>query len=286
MKESHNTACGSIYVVATPIGNLQDISARALETLRQVDLIVAEDTRHTAALLAHFGIRKRAISLHMHNEQRQTAPLLERVRKGESIALVSDAGTPLISDPGFELVRAASQTEIPVIPIPGASALITALSASGVACDRFSFEGFLPAKGAGRRKQLDGLRHETRTMVFYESPRRVVECLSDMKEAFGAERNICVARELTKLHEEIVTAPLAQACEQFTADTGNCRGEFVLVVEGGEAAETTAFDQMRLLETLLDYLSVKDAAAVAAKLTEKPKKELYNQLLKIRASRA
>jgi len=202
-------APGKLWIVATPIGNLDDLSARAQAILRQADLIAAEDTRHSAALLQHYAIATRRVALHEHNEREASADLVQRMRDGAQIALISDAGTPLVSDPGFRLVRAAREAGIVVSPVPGACAAIAALSAAGLPSDRFVFEGFLPAKSAGRRARLQALRGETRTLIFYESSHRIVEALDDLAGVFGADRHAVVARELTKLFETVLDDSLS-----------------------------------------------------------------------------
>lgn len=272
----------ALYVVATPIGNLGDLSARAREVLERADLVVAEDTRHTGALLTHLGIKKKIISLHSHNEEKQTIQILSRLEAGEVIALVSDAGTPLISDPGFPLVRAARQAGFSVSPIPGPSALIAALSVSGLPCDRFVFEGFLPARSAARSTRLEQLLTETRTLVFYESPHRIVESLKAMDALFGGQREAVLLRELTKRFEQIHAGSLEELVRWLEADENHRRGEFVVVVAGSEQAPDSQYDADALLTTLLPYLHVKDAAAVAAKLTVKPKRELYQRALALK----
>ena len=204
---------GSLYVVATPIGNLDDISARALRILREVALIAAEDTRHSARLLQHFGIQTPLAACHEHNERDQGGRCLARLQAGEDVALISDAGTPLISDPGYHLVRQARAAGFAVVPVPGACALIAALSAAGLPSDRFIFEGFLPAKAAGRRARLEQVREEPRTLIFYEAPHRILECLQDMCEVFGDDRPALLARELTKTFETLQGLPLAELCE-------------------------------------------------------------------------
>jgi 16S rRNA (cytidine1402-2'-O)-methyltransferase len=221
---------GTLYIVATPIGNLKDITLRALETLRTVDLIACEDTRHTRKLLNHFNIQKPLLSLHEHNERERAGELIGRMAGGESIALVSDAGTPAVSDPGFDLVRAARTADIAVVPVPGPTALIAALVASGVECDAFFFCGFLPSRSAARRKRLQQLRDIPATLIFYEAPHRIARSLEDCKDVLG-DRKAAVARELTKVHEEIVTGTLAELAARFEA--GTAKGEFVVVIERG-----------------------------------------------------
>jgi len=275
--------CGKLYVVATPIGNLEDISQRAKDTLEKVDLVVAEDTRHTGRLLAHLGIKKPMQSLHAHNEQVRTEKLIDLLQAGNSIALVSDAGTPLISDPGFPLIRAAQKASISAIPIPGPSAVIAALSVSGIPCNRFVFEGFLPAKSKNRLKQLQTLTAETRTLVFYESPHRINEAITDMTTVFGPMRQAVIARELTKVFEQIKQAPLGELQTWLQASENHQRGEFVILIEGAEEKQIpTDFDIENLVEILLQELPVKRAAKIAAKISGQPKNKLYGLALKIR----
>jgi len=273
---------GVLYVVATPIGNLEDISARALSVLKQVALVAAEDTRHSGTLLSHFGIRAELISLHDHNEAERAPLLVARLEAGESVALISDAGTPLISDPGFELVRAARAAGITVTPVPGASALIAALSVSGLPTDRFVFEGFLPAKPAARRERLAALAAETRTLVFYESVHRLKESLADMAAAFGAARPAVLARELTKLHEQVRDGALQTLVEWAGSDPVAGKGELVLMVAGAAAADTALdAEAERVLKTLLRELPVKQAAALAAEITGLNKNPLYERALEL-----
>ena len=274
---------GVLYVVATPIGNLDDISPRALKVLADADLVAAEDTRHSGALLAHFGIRTRLVSLHEHNEAQRAAWLLEQLQAGADVALVSDAGTPLISDPGFDLVRAARRAGIAVSPIPGASALVAALSVSGLPTDRFVFEGFLPSKSAARRERLQALADETRTLVFYESVHRLAGSLEDMAAVFGASRPAVLARELTKLHEGVREAPLEGLARWATQDPAAAKGEVVVMVAGAAAPDGTALDAdaERVLNVLLAELPVKQAAALAAQITGIKKNQLYERALEI-----
>lgn len=267
---------GGLYVVSTPIGNLGDISARALETLRAVDLICAEDTRHTRQLLAHFGIERPLQALHEHNEAAQAAALVTRMQAGERMALVSDAGTPLLSDPGFRLVRAAREAGLTVSPVPGASALLAALAVSGLPCDRFCFEGFLPAKGAARRERLAVLVSEARTLVCYESAHRISETLDDCVTVFGGERPAALARELTKLFETVLTGTLQDVRTRVQSDPDQRRGEFVLMIAGVEddlAART--LEGRRLYARLVEHLPPAKAARLAAELSGAPRKALY-----------
>lgn len=271
---------GILYIVATPIGNLGDMSSRGVEVLQQVDAIAAEDTRHSAALLRHFSISTPMFALHEHNERQKSGSLLKRLVSGERIALISDAGTPLISDPGYFLVREAQQAGIRVVPVPGASALIAALSASGLPTDRFCFEGFLPSKGGSRRKQLASLSEETRTLAFYESPHRIVDSLGDMVTVFGEEREAVLARELTKTFETIRHATIGELLEWVKEDPNQQKGEFVVLIHGAEKASSGLDPEAgRIAALLAEELPVKQAAALAAKITGEKKNALYKYLL-------
>ena len=274
---------GVLYVVATPIGNLADISARARDVLAAVDVVAAEDTRHSGSLLAHLGVKTPLLSLHDHNEAERAPVLVARLQAGESVALISDAGTPLISDPGFDLVRAARAVGITVTPVPGASALVAALSVSGLPTDRFVFEGFLPAKQSARRERLELLRLEPRTLVFYESVHRLKESLEDMAAAFGAARRAVLARELTKLHEGVRDAALRELADWAGSDPAAAKGEVVLMVAGAEVAGAGALDAEaeRVLTLLLAELPVKQAAALAAEITGLKKNPLYEKALEL-----
>jgi 16S rRNA (cytidine1402-2'-O)-methyltransferase len=267
---------GTLFVVATPIGNLGDLSPRALETLKTVAAICAEDTRHTRQLLAHFGVDKPLVALHEHNEGDAAGPLVARLLAGESLALVSDAGTPLVSDPGFRLVRAAREAGVAVSPVPGASALVTALSVAGLPSDRFIFEGFLPAKANARRERLAALASEPRTLIFYESAHRIEDALDDAVAAFGAERRAVVARELTKLFETVLDGSLADLVQRVRADPNQRKGEFVLLVHGaGEDADAKVIEGRRLYAKLSEHLPPSIAAKVAAEWSGAPRKALY-----------
>ncbi len=273
---------GTLYVVATPIGNLEDIGARALRVLREVALIAAEDTRHSARLLQHFGIATPLVACHEHNERDQGGRLVGRLLAGEDLALISDAGTPLISDPGYHLVRNARAAGVRVVPVPGACALIAALSAAGLASDRFIFEGFLPARAAGRRQRLQALVEEPRTLIFYEAPHRLLESLEDMRALFGDERPAVLARELTKAFETIKGASLGELCAWVAADSNQQRGECVLLIEGWQAPvgeEALSAEALRVLDLLLAELPLKRAAALAAEITGVRKNLLYQQAL-------
>ncbi|BAV96538.1 16S rRNA (cytidine(1402)-2'-O)-methyltransferase [Lysobacter enzymogenes] len=267
---------GTLHIVATPIGNLGDLTPRALETLRTVAAICAEDTRHTRQLLSHFGLERPLLALHQHNEEQQAAQLVARLQAGDSLALVSDAGTPLVSDPGYRLVRAARAAAIKVSPVPGACAAIAALSVAGVASDRFAFEGFLPAKASARRERLVRLAAEPRTLLFYESAHRIEETLDDMVAAFGGARGAVLARELTKLFETVLEGPLDALAAQVKADPNQRKGEFVLIVEGaGEDADAKVIEGKRLYAKLSEHLPPSTAAKLAAELSGAPRKALY-----------
>jgi 16S rRNA (cytidine1402-2'-O)-methyltransferase len=267
---------GTLFVVATPIGNLADLSPRALATLKAVAAVCAEDTRHTRQLLAHYGVEKPLLALHEHNEGEIADKLVARLAAGDSLALVSDAGTPLVSDPGYRLVRAARAAGIKVSPIPGASAVIAALSVAGLASDRFVFEGFLPAKAAARRERLARLASEPRTLVFYESAHRIEDSLADMAAAFGAERPAVLARELTKLFETVLDGALVDVRAQVAADPNQRRGEFVVIVQGaGDDADAKVVEGRRLYTKLSEHLPPSTAAKVAADLSGAPRKALY-----------
>lgn len=274
---------GALYVVATPIGNLQDLSGRALEVLESVDLILAEDTRHSAKLLAHFGVGTPCRSFHEHNETRQVAQIVKRVAAGGRVALISDAGTPLISDPGFRLVAALREQGHTIVPVPGPSAVVSALSVAGLPTDRFCFEGFLPAKAPARRRILHTLASEPRTLIFFESPRRILSALNDLAAEFGAERPAVLARELTKIHETVIGNTLAELCDWLEAHPEQRRGECVLVVAGaapqsqaGAPAQARTSD---LLRALMEEVPVKQAVAVAARVTGAKRNALYAQAL-------
>lgn len=267
---------GRLWVVATPIGNLEDLSARAQDTLRRVALIAAEDTRHSAPLLARYGIATRLVALHEHNERDEADRLVARLGAGEDIALISDAGTPLVSDPGFRLVRAARAAGIAVSPVPGACAAIAALSVAGLPSDRFVFEGFLPAKAAARRERLGELAAETRTLVFYESSHRVRESLADMAVVFGETRPAVLARELTKLFETVIDGDLAGVMARVAGDPNQERGEFVLLVGGRPDDEDARLAEGRRVFALLrGELPPARAAKLAAAITGAARKLLY-----------
>lgn len=275
-------AQGILYVVATPIGNLGDITLRALETLKTVDVIAAEDTRHTSGLLAHFGISKKLIAVHQHNEQQSASKLLPFLQAGQNIALVTDAGTPAISDPGALVVKAVRDAGVKVVPIPGASAVIAALSASGIADGGFYFYGFLPASAAQRRKALAALKALPTTLVFYEAPHRIVACVEDVFETLG-ERNITFCRELTKTFETIYTCPASRASSWLQADVNQQRGEFVLLVEAAPAQEEGLPAQAQdVLRLLLNELPLKQAVKLATEITGAKKNDLYELALTLK----
>ena len=267
---------GILWVVATPIGNLEDLSPRAQRVLREVALVAAEDTRHSKPLLAHFGIATPLAALHEHNERTAIEPLLVRLRAGEDVALISDAGTPLISDPGYRLVRAARESGIPVSAVPGACAAIMALSIAGLPSDRFVFEGFLPAKAAARRARLRELAHEPRTLVLYESAHRVLECCEDLRDILGAQREACLLRELTKLHETAIDDTLASIAERVANDANQRRGEFVFVISGAtQDGDDRMAEGRRIYALLRDELPPAQAAKLASAITGAPRKALY-----------
>lgn len=274
---------GRLFIVATPIGNLGDITERALMVLRDADLIAVEDTRHSRTLLQQFGISTPMLAYHDFNEGQQVAKLLERIADGDDIALISDAGTPLVSDPGYQLVRRAHLDGIKVIPIPGPSAVITALCSAGLASDRFTFEGFLPARAAARKASLTNLQKETRTMIFYEAPHRIVECMVDMLECLGPEREITMARELTKTFETILHTTVGELLAFVRADANQQKGEIVLVVAGAQSeVQLVDSNAMRTLKVLLDELPLKQACALAAKITGLKKNLLYEAALQLK----
>ena len=273
---SSPAAAGILHVVATPIGNLADLSPRALSTLRGVAAICAEDTRHTRQLLAHHGVEQSLVALHEHNEAGVAERLVARLLAGESLALVSDAGTPLVSDPGFRLVAAARAAGVKVSPVPGPSALIAALSVAGLPSDRFAFEGFLPAKAGARRERLSRLAGEPRTLIFYEASHRIEETLADAVVAFGADRPAAVARELTKLFETVLDGTLADLHARVAADPDQRKGEFVLLVQGVADEEATKVAEgRRVYAKLAEHLPPSTAAKLAAELTGAPRKALY-----------
>lgn len=277
-----DTTIASLYIVATPIGNLSDMSQRAIETLQSVDVIAAEDTRHSGILLQHFSIKTPSVSLHDHNESQRSELLLARLQQGESVALISDAGTPLISDPGYKLVSLVREHGIPVVPVPGSCAVIAALSASGLPSDRFTFEGFLPPKQGARLQTLEALVDENRTMIFYDAPRRLQGTLTDMVTIFGGQRQACIARELTKLHETINTKSLEELLAWVSDDSNQQKGEAVLLVEGVKKQKDSSETEInRVLSLLLKELPVKKAAAITSSLLEVSKNTAYDMALKL-----
>lgn len=275
----------ALYIVATPIGNLEDLTPRAQRVLGEVALIAAEDTRHSGKLLQHFHITTALTALHEHNEREQVPLLIERLRHGESLALLSDAGTPLVSDPGYHLVRAVHEAGVPVVPVPGACAAVTALSAAGLPTDRFAFEGFPPAKAAARRRYYESLRAEPRTLVFYESPHRIVDSLADLADVFGADREAVVARELTKQFETIRHGRLGGLAEWVRSDGQQQKGEFVLIVHGAEArGADSAAEGARILQVLLEELPLTQAVSLASRLSGEARNRLYDLALTLQKS--
>lgn len=282
---------GVLYVVATPIGNLMDISQRALAVLAGVDLIAAEDTRHSARLLQQYQITTKTLAMHDHNERDRAPDVVARLAQGKSVALISDAGTPLISDPGFHLVRLAREQGFRVMPIPGASAMVAALSAAGLPSDRFIFEGFLPAKTAARKKRLATMVAETRTLIFYEAPHRLLDTLADMVAVFGADRHVVLAREITKTFETIKGDAVAALLEWASNDADQQKGEMVLLVKGISVADNEEenvannAEAQRILKILMEDLPLSQASALAAKITGGKKKPLYQFGLSLSARR-
>ncbi|GGY32023.1 ribosomal RNA small subunit methyltransferase I [Bacterioplanes sanyensis] len=273
---------GTLYVVATPIGNLADLSDRAQAVLAGVDIVACEDTRHTQKLLQHLGLRKVLLSVHDHNESDRIQQVLEHLQQGRSIALVSDAGTPLISDPGYRLVQALGEQNVTVVPVPGPSAIITALSAAGLPTDRFTFEGFLPHKRGAREEKLRALQYEARTLVFYESKHRILETLEVMQAELGSERPAVVARELTKTFETFYRGTLASVSLDIQRDADQQKGEFVVMVSGHDnPPPATDIDTDALFKLLLPELPPKKAAAIVAQLTGENKKALYQKALEL-----
>jgi len=276
-----SSATGILYVVATPIGHLEDITLRALDVLRQVDLIAAEDTRHCRTLLTRYDISTATTSLHQHNERAKTPALLNHLRQGRTLALVSDAGTPLISDPGYPLISAALAESIRVIPIPGPCAAITALSAAGLPTDRFAFEGFPPRQAAARRRFFETLRDEPRTLVFYESSHRIEACLQDLAATFPPKRRLVLAKELTKVHESLISSRIQEAPAILERSADLKKGEFVLIVEGAPPpkGDEVSPEHRRILHLLLAECSLKTAVSLAEKITGARKKPLYAEAL-------
>jgi 16S rRNA (cytidine1402-2'-O)-methyltransferase len=275
--QENDMAAGRLWVIATPIGNLDDLSPRAAELLRTADLVAAEDTRHSAPLLARVGSAARMIALHEHNEREQSARIVEAVLAGGNVALITDAGTPLISDPGYRVVRAVREAGGIVSPVPGPCAAIAALSVAGLPSDRFVFEGFLPAKSSARRERMRALASETRTLIFYESSHRIAESLADAIAEFGATREAVLARELTKLFETVIAAPLGEIAARVDADANQQRGEFVLLIGGASDADADAqlAEGRRVFALLREELAPAKAAKLAAAITGAPRKALY-----------
>ena len=272
---------GILFIVATPIGNLDDITFRAVEVLKSVDIVFAEDTRHSKKLLLHLDISKPIRAFHDHNEREKTKAIIGEIHSGKSIALISDAGTPLISDPGYFLVAQAKKECLRVVPIPGPSALITALSASGLASDRFTFLGFLPSKKTARVKLLKSLINRTETSIFYESPKRILATLTDMHRIFGDNREVCLAKELTKVFETIQTDSIPNLIKYLTADQNNQKGEFVILISANDkidiAEAETQLDS--LLPILCAEMGASKAAKLAAKITGIDKKKCYKRAI-------
>lgn len=280
-----NKKKGRLYVVATPIGNLNDITYRAIEALKTVDLIAAEDTRHSRPLLEHYGIKTPLTSLHEHNEDRKSPILLESLKRDLSVALICDAGTPLISDPGYQLVRLAHQSKIEIVAIPGPSAVIAALSISGLATDRFSFEGFPPRTRTKRKEKFQQCRDRQSTLVFYESNHRIRDCLKDIYATFPDERAITIARELTKIHETIICTNVGSLADLMESGSFITKGEFVLLIEGASRQTETgeiSEQNLRVLTILLEKCSLKDTVAISQKITGISKKILYRHALSIK----
>lgn len=267
----------ALYVVATPIGNLGDMVPRAVETLQTVAVIAAEDTRHSAKLLEHFHIKTPLVAYHDHSDAQRTQQLIDRLKGGDSVALISDAGTPLVSDPGYQLVAAARAAGVRVVPVPGASAVIAALSASGLASDRFCFEGFLPAKQVARSKRLAELAGESHTLIFYEAPHRILATLEDLVATIGGERQIVVARELTKTFETFLSGPASSVLAQVRGDANQQRGEIVLLVAGAPKAQEVALDEnaQKVMRLLAAELPPKKASALTEQITGVKKKQIY-----------
>jgi 16S rRNA (cytidine1402-2'-O)-methyltransferase len=288
MMDPANTAkkTGSLYIVATPIGNLADMSSRAVEVLNSVDCIAAEDTRHSSKLLQHYAIHTPVVAMHEHNEREIAPRFIQQMLNGRSIALISDAGTPLISDPGFNLVRFAHDAGLQVVPVPGASALICALSASGLPTDRFVFEGFPPARRSARINRLETLRDETRSLVFFESSHRIVECLEDCRDVFGRQRQAVLARELTKQFETIHGDSLEKLVSWVSKNPNQQKGEIVLLVAGRPEAKShqVTSEAERVLLVLLEELPMKKAAKLAARITGVNKRALYQRALLLRGA--
>lgn len=268
----------TLYIVATPIGHLADISLRALEVLKNVDLIAAEDTRHSARLLQHYEITTRLISYHDHSDQKRVDMLIDKLKMGQSIALISDAGTPLISDPGYVLVKCAREAKLNVEPIPGSCAVIAALSASGLACSQFSFEGFTPPKSVARKRAFSARLYDTRTLVYYESPHRIIDCLQDLEDVMGGKRQMVLARELTKTFETFLSGSVSEVAARVSEDANQRKGEIVILVAGfnkDDAHDDISDEGKNTMKVLAEELPVKQAAGLCAKLTGDKKNKLY-----------
>jgi 16S rRNA (cytidine1402-2'-O)-methyltransferase len=274
---------GTLYVVATPIGNLADMVPRALDILKTVALVAAEDTRHSGRLLRHFGIDTRLVSYHDRGEVDQGEAVLAALAEGRDVALISDAGTPLISDPGYRLVRAARAAGFAVSPVPGACAAVAALSVAGLPSDRFVFEGFLPARAGERQRRLEVLAHEPRTLIFYEAPHRILETLTDIATVFGAERELVLGREISKAFETFLTGSAAELGARVAADANQRRGELVLMAAGAPERAPEGDDLDRVLTVLLEELPLKQAVGLAARITGAAKNQLYERALALRA---
>ena len=276
-----NTPTGTLYIIATPIGNLADISSRAIATLNTVDAIAAEDTRHSLRLLQHFNITTPLFALHEHNERDSAVRIIERLQAGQSLAIISDAGTPLISDPGYHVVKAAHAADINVCPIPGPCALIMALSVAGLPTDRFIFEGFLSAKSTARQLQLQALAKEPRTIVLYEAPHRIIDLLVDLITLFGPTREMVIARELSKTFETIKTGTTASIHDWVLSDKNQQKGEFVVLIKGFENEQATISDEvLKILDILVaEKLPLKQAVSLCAKITDHSKNKLYQLAL-------
>jgi 16S rRNA (cytidine1402-2'-O)-methyltransferase len=272
---------GCLYIVATPIGNLDDITYRAVQVLKEVDAIAAEDTRHSKKLMQHLGVATPLVALHEHNENALSEKIIKRLERGESLALISDAGTPLISDPGFPLVNQAHKAGLKIIPGPGASSVLAALSVSGLPTDRFVFEGFLPSKKTARQNRLRELEKETRTLILFETPHRITVALADLAEVLGEDREIFIARELTKTHEEVKRSSVGQLLEAASSGALQERGEFVLVLAGNGNKKSAIDDQaLKIFDLLLEELPLKTSASLASKITGLKRKDFYNEGLK------
>jgi 16S rRNA (cytidine1402-2'-O)-methyltransferase len=281
----HDSSIGILYVVATPIGNLGDMVPRAVEVLQAVDIIAAEDTRHSGKLLQHFGISTKLIAYHDYSNEQRLQKIVDILLSGQSVALISDAGTPLISDPGYELVNVARGYGVQVVPIPGACALVAALSVSGLPSNQFVFEGFLPAKSVSRCKILTPLLGEHRTVVFYESPHRIVASLKDFESVLGGERQLVLARELTKTYETVMSGSVSDVLARVVQDANQQRGEFVVLVKGCEPKQEglqVTDEAEKLMRVLLEYVPVKIASAIAAKVTGIKKRDLYQWALSLK----